>query len=401
MSPSPAKDALGAFVPGIDAIRDGASAGPLTGLSFAAKDIIDVAGVVTGCGNPDWAATHAAAAEDAWAVARLLSAGARLTGKTITDELAYSLNGQNAHYGTPTNPNGPGRIPGGSSSGSASAVAGGVVDFALGSDTGGSVRIPASYCGIFGMRPTHGRLPLDGIMPLAPSFDTLGWFARDAETLGRVGEVLLGEALSETVAPARLWLAEDAFELAGAETTSCLRPIIEALEGRIGIAQTQNISEPEGYPHWMRCFRLIQAREIQIQHKDWIAATKPRFGPEIAERFAWALSVTEAEAAPARKDREVLRARLLEMVAGDAVICLPTAPDIAPRLSASVGDLLEHRDRVLGLTAMAGLAGLPQISLPLATLKGSPLGLSLIAGPGKDTMLLALAKTLTMETETR
>ena len=180
MSPSPAKDALGAFVPGIDAIRDGASAGPLAGLSFAAKDIFDVAGAVTGCGNPDWAATHAAAAEDSWAVARLLPAGARLVGKTITDELAYSLNGQNAHYGTPTNPNGPGRIPGGSSSGSASAVAGGVVDFALGSDTGGSVRIPASYCGIFGLRPTHGRLPLDGVMPLAPSFDTLGWFARDA-----------------------------------------------------------------------------------------------------------------------------------------------------------------------------------------------------------------------------
>jgi amidase len=151
----------------------------------------------------------------------------------------------------------------------------------------------------------------------------------------------------------------------------------------------------------MRCFLLLQAREIQIRHKDWITATKPRFGPEIAERFAWALSVTEAEAAPARKDREVLRARLLEMVAGDAVICLPTAPDIAPRLSASVGDLLEHRDRVLGLTAMAGLAGLPQISLPLATLKGCPLGLSLIAGPGKDTMLLALAKTLTMETLAR
>ena len=183
-------DGLGAFVPGGEIDIAGAARGPLAGLAFAAKDIFDVAGRVTGCGNPDWARSHGPAGETAPAIRALLEAGAALRGKTVTDELAYSLNGQNFHYGTPANVNAPGRIPGGSSSGSASAVAGGLVDVALGSDTGGSVRVPASYCGTYGIRPSHGRLALDGIMPLAPSFDTVGWFARDPAVLCRVGEVL-------------------------------------------------------------------------------------------------------------------------------------------------------------------------------------------------------------------
>ncbi|HMB78118.1 MAG TPA: amidase, partial [Kiloniellaceae bacterium] len=358
MSPSPIADPLGAFVPDAEVRRAGAGAGPLKGLSFAAKDIYDIAGLVTGCGNPDWAATHAVAQEDAWGVATALAAGAELVGKTITDELAYSLNGQNAHYGTPTNVNAPGRIPGGSSSGSAAAVAGGAADFALGSDTGGSVRIPASYCGIFGLRPTHGRLSLAGVMPLAPSFDTLGWFARDAETLGRVGEVFFGESLDADPAPARLCLAEDAFELAGPAARTGFAPHLAVLTSRLGAPIVAQLSAPEGFPHWMRVFRLLQAREIQAQHGDWIRATAPAFGPEIAERFTWALSITEAEAAPLEAERTRLRRRLQDLTANETVICLPSAPGIAPRLDATAADLVEHRSRVLGLTAMAGLAGL-------------------------------------------
>ena len=187
----PPWDALGAFVPAPQPHIAGAADGPLAGLRFAAKDIFDIAGYVTGCGNPDWARTHGPATAHAPTVSALLDAGAELVGKTVTDELAFSLNGQNFHYGTPTNVNAPGRIPGGSSCGSASAVAGGLVDTALGSDTGGSVRTPASYCGLFGLRPSHGRITLDGVMPLAPSFDTVGWFTRDAGLLRRVGAVLL------------------------------------------------------------------------------------------------------------------------------------------------------------------------------------------------------------------
>ena len=156
----------------------GAAAGPLAGLTCAIKDLFDIAGYVTGGGNPDWHASHEAARRTAPVVQKLLDAGATIVGKTHTDELSRGIFGENAHYGTPINPKAPGRVPGGSSSGSAAAVAGQLVDFALGTDTGGSVRVPASFCGIYGLRPSHGRLPFEGVLPQAPSFDTIGWFAR-------------------------------------------------------------------------------------------------------------------------------------------------------------------------------------------------------------------------------
>src|SRR5690349_4151111 len=211
-----AGDTLGAFVRENHVEMQGADAGPLAGLTFAAKDIYDVAGVKTGFGCPDWLRTHGPAPRTAPAVQMLLDAGARLVGKTHTEEMAWSLTGENAHYGTPLNVNAPGRVPGGSSSGSAAAVAAGLVDFALGSDTGGSVRLPASYCGILGMRPTHGRISLEGVCPLAPSFDTCGWFARDASVFERVGRVLLREAAPARAAR-RLLVAQDAFAFADAE----------------------------------------------------------------------------------------------------------------------------------------------------------------------------------------
>ena len=384
-------DRVGAFLP--DGLFDleGARQGPLRGLTFAAKDIIDVAGRVTGCGNPDWAASHAAATTHAPVVAALLAAGARLAGKTITDELAYSLNGQNFHYGTPTNVNAPGRIAGGSSCGSAAAVAAGLVDLALGSDTGGSVRIPASYCGLFGFRPSHGRVSLDGVMALAPSFDTLGWFAPNATLSRTVGEVLLPDGGGS--APASLLIAEDAFALMDGEARARLEPWIARLEARLGAARGVEIGEPGGgLAAWMRRFRVIQAREICAQHGAWIAERKPRFGPEIAARLAWAASVEEAEAAEARRMRAEFTARLAGLLGDGALVCLPTAPNIAPRVDADADALALHRDRVLSLTAPAGLAGLPQITMPLAQLSGCPLGLSLMAGPGGDRMLLDFAQ---------
>ncbi|MEC8846265.1 MAG: amidase family protein, partial [Pseudomonadota bacterium] len=170
-------DPVDAFLPGPRATEAGVPGGPLSGLNFAAKDLFDVAGHVTGGGNPAWAAGRAPAETHAWAVARLLGAGADLAGKTITDEVSLGILGENAFFGTPHNSAAPGHVPGGSSSGSAAAVAAGLVDTALGTDTGGSVRVPASLCGLYGIRPSHGRLPLDGMMAQAPSSDTTGWFA--------------------------------------------------------------------------------------------------------------------------------------------------------------------------------------------------------------------------------
>src|SRR6478672_1965110 len=213
MSTGPQPDDFGAFVPGQKFRVAGRAGGKLSGLTFAAKDLFDVAGHPTGGGNPDWARTHPIPERHAWAVQTLLDAGAELIGKTITDEVSLGILGENPFEGTPTNPRAPGRVPGGSSAGSAASVAAGICDIALGTDTGGSVRVPASFCGIYGIRPTHGRLDLTGMMAQAPSSDTTGWFARDAETFTRVSSVLLGEAIPDEL-PRRLVIAADAFGFA-------------------------------------------------------------------------------------------------------------------------------------------------------------------------------------------
>jgi amidase len=185
-----ASEAASAFCAHATTFRGGSPGGPLAGRRFAVKDLFAIAGHRACFGNPDWLSTHWAAEATAPVITWLLDAGAALVGTTVTDELAFSLTGENPHYGTPPNPAAPGRVPGGSSSGSASAVAGGLVDFALGTDTGGSVRVPASHCGIFGFRPTHGAVSPAGVLPFSPSFDTVGWFARDADTLAAVGDRL-------------------------------------------------------------------------------------------------------------------------------------------------------------------------------------------------------------------
>jgi amidase len=385
-------DTLGAFCRDTHAECAGAAAGPLAGLTFAAKDIYDVAGARTGFGSPDWLRTHGPAARTAPAVRRLLDAGARLVGKTHTEEMAWSLTGENAHYGTPVNVNAPGRIPGGSSSGSAAAVAAGVVDFALGSDTGGSVRLPASYCGILGMRPTHGRIPLEGVCPLAPSFDTCGWFARDADRLVRVGRVLLDDD-APAGKPGRLLIAADAFEIAGSATAQALTPALDRVAALLGAATPVTVGH-EPLAQWMDTFRFLQGAEAWAAHGEWIRREHPRFGPAIASRFEWASKIPAGDVARACAQREDITRRMARLLRDNAVLALPSAPDIAlPRNSPpAVVDGL--RARALPLLSIAVLARLPQVSLPLATLGGCPLGLSLIAARGADTMLLELARGL-------
>src|SRR5713226_7893748 len=237
------RDPLNAFCTHSEARLKGAPHGPLAGLTFAAKDLFDVAGHVTGAGNPDWLALHPPAARTAPMVQRLVDTGADMVGKTHTDELSRGILGENAHYGTPTNPSAPGRVPGGSSSGSAAAVAGALVDFALGTDTGGSVRIPASFCGIFGIRPTHGRLSLEGMVGQAPSFDTVGWFARDADLLARIGEVLLGVELARAPRPRHVLIATDAFAIAEAATSAALHPAAERIAAFVGRSEKRALSQ--------------------------------------------------------------------------------------------------------------------------------------------------------------
>ncbi|MEJ0018148.1 MAG: amidase [Acetobacteraceae bacterium] len=381
-------DTIGAFVPGPRLERPPLAAGRLSGLSFAVKDLFDVAGSLTTYGNPDWASTHPVATATAPVVTALLQAGARLAGKTRTVELAYGLTGENVWHGTPLNPRAPDRFPGGSSCGSAAAVAAALVDFALGSDTGGSVRIPASYCGLFGIRPSHGAVSLAGACPLAPSFDTCGWFTRGAALLAGVGEVLLPGGRQAVDGP--LLRVEEAWVNAQPEVAEALHPALERLEQLRGRAVGMRLA-PEGIDSFYDHFRTVQAEEAWACLGGWIEAVRPRFGPGVRERFAAARTTDSAVAGPGRGFRRVLQGRIRPLLAGGAVLIFPTSPCPAPLLSASLEEQDAVRQATIGVTAIAGFCGLPEVTLPVGTVDGVPVGLSLVAGPGLDRGLLAFA----------
>ncbi len=388
-------DNLNAFCGDTDAYLEGASNGPLSGLAFAAKDIFDVAGYITGGGNPDWRASHVAAEHTAWTVRTLVEAGATMVGKTHTDELTRGIFGDNPHYGTPINPRAPGRVPGGSSSGSASAVAGGLVDFALGSDTGGSVRVPASFCGLYGLRPTHGRIPLDGVMLQAPSYDTVGWFARDAETFARVGAVLLQSEIMNT-RPSRLVIAEDAFELVDKGVVNALRPFVDAISSIVGDARAERLA-PEGLAQWSMQQGTLQGREGWETMSDWIDLINPRFSFSVAERYVASREITDAQVDAAKVAKAEVEARMSEVMAGNAVVCLATTPGPAPLKGESYSERQDVRSRISALTCIAGTLGAPQINLPLAEVDGLPVGLSLLGPKGSDEMLISFAREVAAE----
>lgn len=372
----------------MDIFLPGAMGGPLDEVTFAAKDIIDIENQMTSCGNPDWARTHDVAWKMAPVIDTLIAAGAHLTGKTITDELAFSMAGENIHYGTPLNVNAPGRIPGGSSAGSASAVAAKAVDFALGSDTSGSIRVPASHCGIFGIRPTHGRVDLSNVMPLSQSYDTLGWFTREADLLRRVGKILLDPYGAEK-SVSKVLIADDAFEMAGDAARGALQEQAQKIAGIVGASENVRLTT-DGLPSIVMPFRYIQSREAWINHGEWILENKPTLGPGVKERFEFSAQVTEEQATEARAFRKEFTKSLIDLI-GDNVVVLPSAPGIAPLLNNAPETVGSFRSRALALTAPAGLGGLPQISLPLCTVEGCPVGISIIGGPGSDETLLALA----------
>lgn len=359
----------------------GASSGPLHGLKFAVKNTFDVAGTVTGAGHPLWAASHPPVEKNAPVIQTLLDAGALLVGKTITTEFAYSLTGINPHYGTPLNPAAPDCLPGGSSAGSASAVASGEVDFALGSDTGGSVRIPASYCGIFGLHPSRGAISTDGLLPLAPTLDTVGWFARSIDMLQRVGDVLLPRLAAMPLG--RLLVAQDLLETAD---PAC-RDAFPILGPPVMIA-------PEGSDHWLWVFTHLQGFEAWQIFGEWIERERPTLESGVQAAFELAASVTEAEYRRACKQRNLLKDRLNKLLGDSTVLCFPTAVAGAPARTASPEELAERRRRELVRCAYAGLAGLPQINIPLSNVDHRPVGLSLAGPRGSDRELIRFAASL-------
>jgi len=385
------RDAARAFMPYPDAPVAHAGSGPLVGLTFAVKDLYDVAGYPTSGGQPFVLAMSGIKTTTAPTVQRLLDAGARFVGKTITDELAFSMNGQNAHFGSPVNGAAPERISGGSSSGSASAVSNHLCDFALGSDTGGSVRAPANHCALIGLRPTHGRISLAGVLDLAPSFDTCGWFTRDVATFARVADVLLGADPAPLPERVRLLAPTDLWGLLAPEVLDAQRGPRDRVESALGRAAAVDVVLDDfDAMYWS--FRYLQGREAWRTDGALIDRFRPPLGPGVKDRFAWAREVSDEEVATASAFRERFRTHLGQLLGRDGVLVMPTMPDVAPLASADEAGLEDYRNRATRLLCGAGLAGFPQLSLPLGSRLGAPLGISLLGPAGSDRSLVRLAE---------
>ncbi|GAB2287341.1 Amidase 1 [Dionaea muscipula] len=399
---------------------------PLHGLTFAVKDIFDMEGRVTGFGNPDWARTHPTAKSTAPAVSAILKAGATCVGKTVMDEMAYSINGENVHYGTPTNPCAPDRIPGGSSSGSAVAVGWKQADFSLGTDTGGSVRVPASFCGIFGFRPSHGVVSVDGVIPMAQSFDTVGWFARDPKILNQVGHVLLPvPEMDVAVNPSQIIIAEDCFHLLSNIPIDCVKlPLVESLEKTFGgnaikslnlgdyvkekvpslthfMSEEGNAGGPEYYtiPSLVGLssgLRLLQRYEFNNNHGEWVSTVNPVLGPGISERVREAITTPydDGNINLCRSVRRELHSALASLLGDNGILAIPPVPGPPPKLQEDGTALEAYRARAFSLLAIAGVSGACQVSIPLGLHENLPVAVSLLAKHGADRFLLNVVESL-------
>lgn len=384
------RDPLNAFLDYEEVPVASAPEGPLKGLSLAVKDIYDVAGYPTGGGNPQREAESPIAEATAPAVQALLDAGARFVGKTQTDELTFSMMGMNAHFPPPVNPMERERVAGGSSSGSAAAVAGGLADIGVGSDTNGSIRAPASFCGLIGLRTTHGRIGMEGAMPLAPSFDTFGWFARDAAVYEAVGAVLLGEDTHPETLVRPVHIAELEIRLFGQEERSAYDAMLARVLKRFDQAPGF-LALPGELEELFTCFRQIQAYEAWGVHGPFLSQKDRDLGPGVKERFAYGRSIDAATVEAARRRRRDFQADFAALMKPDMAVVLPTQPSAAPLKIATHDELETYRSKALALTSIAGLLGWPQISIPLGRVHGAPFGISLMGPAGSDRQLIRLA----------
>lgn len=389
----------GAFVKQLDIAAT--AEGPLSGLTFAVKDLIDIGREITGCGNPSWAASHPPAATHAVCVEQVLQAGANCRGKTVTDELAFSLIGENHFYGTPVNPRAPERVPGGSSSGSASAVACGLVDFALGTDTGGSVRVPSSNCGIWGFRPSHGRISVAGVNPFAPTLDTVGILARDGKILRDAAHSLFGQPeTSDPQAHPTFFVATDMLEACDPDVQAAISPVLDKAAQMLNIRET-SLHEITGqaidYMWLFETYSLIQCSEIWSCLGAWIVDEKPEFGPVTSNNFKQAENTLRSNIQAYQIRRTALTESVQRFLEPGHFLLQPTTPALAPLLQ-TIGVETQDRasstyfPRALGMNAIAGLSGACQVSMPVGNAAGVPVGLSMIGRSGSDMVLIEQAR---------
>ena len=358
--------------------------GPLSDLTFVVKDMCEIKGFKSSCGNPDFYEKCEVASDFAPFLKNILNKGATLKGITICDEFFYSLIGENGHYGTPANLNAPGCVPGGSSSGSAAALTTDLYDFSIGSDTGGSVRVPASFCGLLGIRPTHNRINTKGVYPMAPTFDTIGWFAKDIKTFKKIGFTVLNHKDKTKNSFKDFVIAEDILELANPNIIHLFNNYInnsfpEIKKIRLSKQNKDVIADN---------FRILQGGEIVENVIPWILKNKPKISPEINNRIEMAIKITKDEINQAVKFRENLK-KEIELTLPEGLIALfPTTPFSSPKCGQSDEQLSSYRKKLMEFTSIAGMTSRPQISIPKFKDNTGPIGISLLGWRYSDEVLL-------------
>lgn len=362
----------------------GAAEGSLKGATVAVKDLYAIEGQRIGVGVRAYLEQAPIEERTAPAVQSLLDAGADVLGIAQTDQFAYSIAGLNPDYGTPPNPAVPGAVPGGSSSGPAAAVAMGQASIGLGTDTAGSIRVPASYQGLWGLRTTHGAISLEAVAPLAPRYDTVGWMTRDGETLLAAARASFSG--DPHVMPSdRVLASPQCGVVVDPGVRQAFHALLERLQVRVDL---ETVDLPE-LRRLYNAFRVTQSAEAWRADGEWVTANPGVIAPDVAERFAFAASVTPEMEAEGLLEVAAL-AEEINAVLGSAVLVLPSAASAAPRLDADPADLQAAREATLSLTAIAGLTGRPALTVPLMTTPDGPVGLCLVGPRGSDLALIEL-----------
>ena len=392
VSDEPPYDALQAFCRINHRAMEGRPGGPLSGLAFAAKDVLSVMGSTVGNGHPEWLSHHEPDKFTSSIIVRLLDAGADLVGKTICDELCFSISGENWQWGSPINPQDPRRFTGGSSAGSGAATAAGLCDFALGTDCLGSVRVPSAYCGLLGIRPTYHRVPSDGEAPYCISMDVLGYMAREPEVFRRVAPVMLGED-EKKVKPRKVYIAADNFGVLDEDVQKAFRPVIDWVASQVGDAEEIEVAGGH-IADWIQTFRKFQGWEVWESYGGWYNQYHPKISKPVLERVLWTSTITRNEYYEAFEQRKPIIARIDEIVADGGILLIPTASSVAPLKSITEEDMNRLRGQSMKSLVLSPLSGCPQVNIPLAEMEDVPLGISVIGARGTDTELCRFAADL-------